>query len=1200
MSKAVQLGLPLAGAFAPITPFDLAGPLPAGVTLLEASAGTGKTFAIAGLAARYVADGIPLEQLLVVTFTRAATGELRDRVRERLVRTAEGLERFLASGAVDERDEVVLALTAGDRADVHRRRELLSDGVAAFDAATIDTTHGFCLHVLTGLGVSGDVDLRARLVEDVTDLVEEVVDDLYVRKFWRGKSTPSFSRTEALQIAEKVLYNPGAVVLPPPAQGPDESLLRARLAAAVLRETDRRKRAAGILTYDDLLTRLRDTLRDPQRGAAAARRLRERYKVVLVDEFQDTDLVQWEILSRAFAASGSTLVLIGDPKQSIYAFRGADVFSYLAAADKAESRHTLGVNWRSDAGLLKAFDALFGGSQLGEAGIEYRPVEAAPPHLAGRLAGAPVPAPLRIRMLARGLGGLTKKGFATAPGARAVIAQDLAADVVALLASGAELISRRADGSESDREPVRPGHIAVLVRTSTSAVTVQSELQAAGVPCVIAGAGSVFDSSAALHWLRLLEAVERPTRRDKAAAAALTPFFGWDAWLVATAGEERWEELHILLHRWSSLLRRSGAAALLEDVSASQDLPGRVLAAAGGERLLTDIRHIGQLLHEESMAESLGSAALVSWLGRRISERRAGDDNPDRSIRLESDAESVQILTIHRSKGLEFPIVYCPFAWDHWDFPIDIPVFHDSTRDGARCVDVGVDRPERRQHCDLELAEQRGEDLRLLYVALTRARHQVVMWWAGSTGVRHSAFNRLVFAPRGSAPNWAVGAGGVGAGPAGAGGAQPTEPVPDSGPPVPSDDDVALRFEALVAASGGNVSVERVYARTPTGSVCWNVEHAEPAALAAAAFDRQLDTTWRRSSFSGITALAYSEHVWSEPASDAISDEGTGAVSGGNGDHVSEAGDDAQHASEVEALPPPHVVGGLTPLALPLGEMPSGADVGTVLHKVLEIVDFASPDLVADLRHAVQTECALRQIDVGDPEIVVEGLVAALQSPLGPLAQGARLCDLTRRDRVDEMNFELPLVGGDHVAGHLTIAGLADVLHRHLPRDDPVAPYVGRLGDQNLQRELHGFLTGSLDLVFRHGGGASDLARDARYYVADYKSNRLAAQGTQLTAWHYRPEALQAEMLHAHYPLQGLLYVVALHRYLRWRVRGYVPAQHLGGVLYLFLRGMSPLAPSFGPHPCGVWSWRPPDGLVEAISDLFDRGEDGHGEEAPS
>ena len=243
-----------------------------------------------------------------------------------------------------------------------------------FDAATIATTHGFCQEVLGGLGVAGDLEPDAVLVEDVGDLLGEVVDDLYVRRYMNDEDAPRITRAEAMRIARETVENPGAPIEPRDTSGPDLPALRARLAASVRTELDKRKRALSLITYDDLLTRLRDALRE---SPDAVTRLRRRYRVVLVDEFQDTDPIQWEILRRAFGDGQTTLVLIGDPKQAIYAFRGADVYSYLAAAETAGERATLEVNRRSDQGLIDAYDAMFGGAKLGHEGIVYRHVRSA-------------------------------------------------------------------------------------------------------------------------------------------------------------------------------------------------------------------------------------------------------------------------------------------------------------------------------------------------------------------------------------------------------------------------------------------------------------------------------------------------------------------------------------------------------------------------------------------------------------------------------------------------------------------------------------------------------------------------------------------------------------------------------------------------------------------------------------------------------
>ncbi len=434
------------------TAFEVTGPLPTGVTVLEASAGTGKTYTIAGLAARYVADGMLLERLLIVTFTRMATAELRDRVRERLVSVEYGLEQALEGIRSATADPVLELLTTGDDTTLEQRRRCMADAIADFDKATIVTTHGFCQEVLGGLGIAGDLEPGITFVEDLSDLVEEVVDDLYVRKFWRDEH-PALTRPEALQIAREAVANPSAPI--EPSDGDGTPAMRASLARAVRKELDRRKRARGVMTYDDLLTRLDDALRTTG-GTRVAQRLRDRYSVVLVDEFQDTDPTQWDIMRRAFGETGdTTLVLIGDPKQAIYAFRGADVYAYLDAADSAGERADLTVNWRSDQGLIDAYDALFGGAQLGHEGIVYRPVKAAPLNQQPRLLDAPDPAPVRIRVVPRLQAGTTRNGFATTEGARRLIAQDLANDLV-----GAARL-RRADrgarqGGRAARAPAHP------------------------------------------------------------------------------------------------------------------------------------------------------------------------------------------------------------------------------------------------------------------------------------------------------------------------------------------------------------------------------------------------------------------------------------------------------------------------------------------------------------------------------------------------------------------------------------------------------------------------------------------------------------------------------------------------------------------------------------------------------------------------
>ncbi len=1119
-------------------PFDVCGPLPTGVTVLEASAGTGKTYTIAALAARYVAEGTPLDRLLLVTFTRMATGELRERVRERLVSVERGLERALLTGAPDDPDEVVRLLARGPTDEVRKRRDRLTRALANFDAATIATTHGFCQEVLGGLGIAGDVEADTTFVENIDDLIEEVVDDLYVRRFHRGDDAPAFERSHAAKVARVAIANPEARLVPAAGEVPE---MRRRLAEAARKELEHRKRRMAIMTYDDLLTRLRDTLAGDG-GAAAAARLRDRYSVVLVDEFQDTDPIQWEIMRRAFADTGVTLVLIGDPKQAIYAFRGADVYAYLEARRSADASATLEVNWRSDQGLIDAYDATFGGAKLGHAGIVYHRVRAAQANVAPRLSGAPQSAPLRVRVVHRDEPtiSLTNKGYAGKPSAREHVAKDVAADLVALLSSGAQIEARSDDGAAVGRKTVCPGHVAVLVGTNREAALIRDALEAVDIPAVINGAGSVFGTQPAREWLRLLEAIERPSQSTRAHSVALTCFLGWTTEQVAAADEDAWEGVHRRLHDWARVLRSKGVASLAETITLVERLPERILASTDGERRLTDLRHVGQLLHAAAAAEQMGTTALTAWLRQRVAEAEQDTSDEERSRRLESDAEAVQVLTIHRSKGLEFPIVYLPFLWEPGYIPDKEPVFfHDPDAGDARTLDVGLEGADFRRHKKLAEVEERGEDLRLAYVALTRAQHQAVVWWVGSWDSRNSPLSRLLFAR------------------------DPAGNVAPEGGSVPLDGAAVARFETLAGEAEGCISVERSRLGLP---VVWSGSLAAPADLSAATFDRALDWWWRRTSFSDITAGTYEARVASEPEEDVVTDEPPAAV-----------GLPGALGATDEALAVPSL----------LAEMPVGMRVGTFVHDVLQATDFAAADLDAELSEQIAVAQARRHVEIGSVAGVVAGLRAAIETPLGPALGGARLRDVGRADRLDELEFELPLAGGDEPAGQLALAAIGSVLAEHLPAGDPLLGYAQRLDDAALRSTVRGYLTGSIDVVVRVPGPDGV----PRFAVLDYKTNWLGAPGEPLTAWHHRPSALAAEMLRSHYGLQALLYTAALHRYLRWRLPDYDAERNLAGVLYLFLRGMSgPETPLVDGTPCGVFTWQPSKALVEALSDVLDDG----------
>jgi len=1110
--------------------FDICGPLPEGrsTTLLEASAGTGKTWTIAALVTRYVAEGrARLGQMLVVTFGRAASQELRERVRLQLTRAEQAVADAVDGRPLDASDTLLDLLLDASPEELVQRRDRLRDALVDFDAATIATTHQFCQLVLRSLGVAGDTDAGSRLVEDLDDLLVEVVDDLYVRGFAGSSDEPAFDRRTALAIARAAVGDPQARLEPQAAPEGTPAARRLAFAHAVRREMDVRKRRLGVLSYDDLLSRLAHALADE--AAPARRRMRDRWQVVLVDEFQDTDPVQWQVLDRAFSGH-ATMVLIGDPKQAIYAFRGGDVVTYLEAEETASHKATLGTNHRSDGPLVDALQVLLGGAALGDPRIVVRGVQAA--HPGSRLSGAPRAHPFRLRLVDRERFGI--KGVKGVPIAdlRAFVADDLARDVEALLGSGTTFCDR----------PLVAGDVAVLCETRKQCETVRAGLAAAGVPAVIAGSGSVYSTPAADAWLTLLEAVEQPHRSARVRAAALTPFFGRSAAELDGLGDALTEEVAETLRDWSDLLRVRGVAAVHETAVSSGGLPGRVLAEAGGERLMTDLRHLAEALHDVATRERLGLAALLSRLRERMAQARL-DVTGERTRRLDSDAAAVQILTIHGSKGLQFPVVYLPFLSDLYPRTPDFPLFHDDA--GCRCRDVGG-KDSDPAHLQRAMAEECGEDLRLLYVAMTRAQSQLVTWWLPSArSTETSSLHRVLF----------------GRGPAEAA-------VPGK---VPLPDDERAAATARRWADAGGPSVETVDAPSPVP-----VRRSTPAPeLAARRWTRTVDHVWRRTSYTALSSGAESAPaaalpevmVGSEPENPPREDEPESVVPLPS---IPSAGD-----------------GVAASVVSPMAGLPVGATFGSLVHAVLEHADPAAPEHSGDLRSELLEHIPAQLVRWPvslDPEELADALVAVCDSPLGPLAEGRTLRQVGAADRMTELDFELPLAGGDrsgHPFARAELSALGPLLREHLPPGDPLLPYADALDAPGQGAPLlHGYLTGSVDAVLRVGD---------RFLVVDYKTNWLGGPDETLTADHYTPAALAAAMTHSSYPLQAILYAVVLHRFLRWRLPGYEPDRHLGGVMYLYLRGMcGPGTPVVDGQPCGVFSWRPPVPFVEAVSDLLD------------
>ena len=1087
-------------------PFDLLGPLPeAGTTtVLEASAGTGKTFTLAGLVTRYLAEGrATLDEMLLITFSRAATRELRDRVRRQLVETVAALDGVTTA----EPNKLVAHLLSGsaDERDLRRRR--LRDALAGFDAATIATTHQFCHLVLKSLGIAGDTSAGVELVESLDDLLVRVVDDLYLAQFGSQRDEVALSYPDALKLARVVISDPYAQLRPQDPEPGSAAEIRLRFVNAVSAELELRKRRLGVLGYDDLLRRLAGAL-EPE-DSPARDRMRQRWPIVMVDEFQDTDPIQWQVIERGFVGH-STVVLIGDPKQAIYGFRGGDIHTYLKAAGTAGAQRTLAMNWRSDAALVEALQTVMGGAALGDSRIVVHDVAAAVSE--SRLTGAPSTAPFRLRVARRGAFGVSPDRVIGIDTLREHIPDDMAADIAALFAAEAKF----------DGKLITPGNIAVIVETSKDAGFCQSALQRAGIPAVFTGDADVFASAAAADWLCLLEAFDATHRAGLVRAAAATAFFGNTAAQLADGGDALTDTVASTLRDWADELRLHGPAAVFEAAQLA-GLGRRLLGQHGGERAMTDLAHVAQLLHEAAHRDRLGLPALRDWL-----RRQCADKSGQHNRRLDSDSAAVQILTVWGAKGLQFPIVYLPFAFNRYVRDEAIPRYHE---DGVRCRNVGGPAsPDHGVAQRLSAAESARNDIRLAYVALTRAQSQVVAWWAPAHNEPTGVLSRLL---RGRARGQAE--------------------VPDACEPKPTDEQALSRFREWEDA-GGLVIEDSVIA--PLAPV---TPAAPPDDLQARHFHRRIDTGWRRTSYSGLIRHA--------------SESAASGASGVHSEPELAARDDEADDVPVAVESPP--VG--SDLISPMAELPAGAAFGSLVHAVLETADPLAPDLPAELEAQVRRHAAWWSVDAPPAELAT-ALVPMHDTPLGPLAGELTLRDIGNRDRLRELDFEIPLAGGD-VRGMTPDVRLAEVgtlLREHLPAGDPFAPYADRLAGEALgDQPLRGYLSGSIDVVLRLPA--------QRFLVVDYKTNRLGD-----TAADYGYDRLTAAMLHSDYPLQALLYTAVLHRFLRWRLPGYDPDTHLGGVLYLFVRGMcGPDTPVLDGHRAGVFDWRPPTSLVVALSDLL-------------
>ena len=1110
---------PMAGSAAEMNIFELCGPLPAvGVTLLEASAGTGKTFAIAALAARMVAAGHAIEDLLIVTFTRAAASELRSKVRVRLESSAKALRHYQESRELPH-DEVDQLLCHSD--DLSLVISRLNKAVSDIDLATIATLHEYSARMLAELGILADHDPASKFVDDLHDLVDEVVEDVIAAGGYRSAAATRERNWLArpLAIAQQVCEFPSWRIVP-------EDHVDYKFAVKVRAQFEARKRRIGVHGYSDMVERLQDALSDPHTGDLAAATLARRFPVVLVDEFQDTDPSQWQILRRAFAKR-STVILIGDPKQAIYGFRGGDVETYLLAKREADHVVTMGTNFRSDPAVVAGIAQLFAGASLGSPGSPILLPDVSAKQPSGRILreGRPLSKAVQVRQIPR-------IGDGKIFSAQRALTADLVGVVAHLLGGSYDLLVPTGhDDAQPRTRRVRASDIAILVNTNRRGQEILNVLSSAGIAASFTGSDSIFTSQAARDWLDLLEAL---TTGHVAASrrAALTSFYGLRSIDLAEASEQAWSEVFNSLREQARLLTNFSAMAVFENLLTSQDMYRRLLAEPGGERLLTDLRHMAEVLNQAQRRGNLSPAELLDWLTERITRSKSGESR-ERVRKLDTDRDAVTITTIHQAKGMEYPIVLVPeLAEKGWRAEDQQTVI--GHLDHRPVIDLDPQSPRQKHY----LAEDDAEELRKAYVACTRARSLLVAWEVETTQDTQGApIHRLLRNQE------AAGA-----------------------PPL-----------ACYSYSAGLRNWDRSlidFVTVQPEQVTQPFDYAptvRPLDLSTRKFTRTIDRTWTRTSYTGLTAALHElpAHLVT-PAS--LVDQV---------DEIDEPVD--PRIAVATPIDDQHPTGAShTELRSALAGLPGGTHFGSVVHKILERTDPGAADLQDELsRHCLEVLPTSGSLDI-DPELLTTGLQQVLTTSLGCLTDGQTLADLGKTNQLAEFEFEMPM-GGKHGASLAELARLMDEPQYRDP-NGVLAGYGEQLAASPAGPSLlNGFLTGSIDVILR-----SKLGTQEKFIVLDYKTNRLPVVEEPLLPQHYRQSAMEKLMRDSHYPLQALLYCVALHRYLTKRQPDYQPDQHLGGVGYLFVRGMAgPGTPIDGNAPCGVFTWQPNPQLVARASDLL-------------
>ena len=1199
-----------------------------GVSLVEASAGTGKTFNIAMSIVRLLlerdVEGRPLVKgigsILVVTFTVAATDELVARIRT-LLRHANEVYQGRPTSASNATAQLLLRLANGREPFA---RERVAEALAEVDTLAVFTIHGFCKRVLEEFALESGTAFGASLVEDDEPLLVEALQHWWRLRFYDDEALAAFAvskawgptsfmkqyrlwrrisdvrlepsesldavrQTLAMQLSalaalwrargasiraqlRAITWNKGApcarpgqlekldILVEEAARGDlatavtvadmlcVEELQRyagkrgneAKAAHAALADLDVAKVASqvkavldrleqalrvdcfaiaharlrdekqrrNLLGFDDLLEKLSRALVVQGPHGLLARAIRAQFHAALIDEFQDTDLHQFRIFETAF--HGLPLFLIGDPKQAIYAFRGADVHAYLAAAETAAHRFTLDHNHRSTSRMVEAVNAVFQQRHRAfvEEAMSFHPAQAA---------GNPGP-------LARLDGTHALHWLFVGPDERKGTLQPTTYAQAQQLTYAASIRHMKAQLAAG----WKAGQLAVLVRTTSEGVAMADLLRAEGIPAVVSGLGNVLQSTEMAELQLVLEAIAAPRHESRVRAALATSLWGADSTdllrLTGPGAEDQWEQLLNDLSALRDIWLSRGTLQLLQSLYAARHVLTRFMGCTNGDRRMTNLRHVTELVHAAAVADDLNADGVLRWIATRRAD--AEREREIAELRLETDAEAVQILTIHKSKGLQFDIVYCPTLYHAFPLKPDEPrLVHEP--DGVVFDHWSPRYAERTERANME---RLAEDCRLAYVALTRARFRTYVGWGvvGSQGkgAWDSALSYLLCDDAGLDSLSSR--------------EQPTVVASWFKQDLTRWEPVLRRFTARHSEHMAMEVVESMHLGTAFDS------GARGAAALIAARDLPGDPvpavrfdTYSVTSFTGLT----------------------------HGARTTEAARDVDDARETGAFT--SATEFMNPRDLPASDFrsfPAGRWAGTVLHTLFETSAF--DDSVEVLRERATWRLLRTRLaaDEADPRIeaVVRMMRAVFDAPLAPWP--VHLAQVPAARTRHEWEFLLPFADARRAFMRQRIA---DQFERFGGEDG--VRYAARLRTLSAAR-VHGFLTGFVDLVFEHAG---------RWYVVDWKSNQLGANPAA-----YTREALQEVMESHHYVLQYHLYLVALHRYLTLRLPDYDYDRHVGGAGYAFLRGFETGASVSG-H--GWYTERPDRSLIEALSALMDR-----------